>query len=153
MALRVAPLLLTAALLAGASASEEQYKRFLLQHYDPRPSGHNDRYCTDRMRRMLQADWKQNPRPGGKVCKDTNTFIHANSDAIRAVCTPQGGKDHVTQGQRMRQSLRQFQVTTCKFKGGKPLDRCQYRATHSTRTIVIRCDGENRPVHFHENWI
>nr|XP_006112717.1 angiogenin-like [Pelodiscus sinensis] len=158
MGLRAAPLLLlTALLLAGASAGRERdpdrYKHFLNQHYDPSPTGHNARYCNRKMR-SINGLRKPDARPGPKDCKETNTFIHDNINSMRAVCTPQGGEDYVTPaGQRMRRSRGPLSVTTCTLSGGSPPNNCEYRATHGARTIVIACDGQGRPEHFDENWI
>ncbi|CAM5122056.1 unnamed protein product [Natator depressus] len=157
MALKGTPvlLLLAAALvLLGAPATADQYQKFLLQHVDAKPKGRDDKYCTNRMRYVLSEERKLDPNPGPKVCKDTNTFIHGNSDDIRAVCTDKGGKDYKTKsGQIMRQSLSGFQVTTCTWHGGKPLNNCKYRAAADFRTIVIACNAQGFPVHFAESQI
>ncbi|XP_067388348.1 angiogenin-like isoform X2 [Emydura macquarii macquarii] len=151
MALQGSPLLLlllTAALVVlGASASQEQYERFRLQHIDPKPKGRDDAYCNRRMRWMMTNDKRMT---GGKekVCKETNTFIHVNSDRITEVCTPEKGKDYRTKtGQLMRQSTDSFQVTNCKHHGGKPILNCEYRASKDSRKIIIACDEARRPVH------
>ncbi|EMP28245.1 Angiogenin [Chelonia mydas] len=142
-----------ALVLLGAPATADQYQKFLLQHVDANPTGRDDRYCTKQMHHVLNKLWKLYPNPEGKVCKDPNTFIHANSNAIRAVCTDEGGTDYRTKsGQIMRQSLNRFQVTTCSWHGGKPLDNCKYRAAKDCRTIVIACN-DGFPVHFAESQI
>ncbi|CAM2102705.1 unnamed protein product [Caretta caretta] len=158
MALKVTPMLLlllaAALVLLGASASQEQYDRFLLQHFDAKPKGRDDRYCNNRMRYMMKEDRRRYPNPGPKVCKETNTFIHGNSDDIKAICTSHGGRNYVTRTrQAMRQSLRPFQITHCTWHGGKPLDNCQYRAARDSRMIVIACDKHEHPVHFAESQI
>ncbi|XP_074838801.1 angiogenin-2-like [Carettochelys insculpta] len=154
MALRAAPLLLLllAALLVllGASANQDQYERFLLQHYDPSPSGRDRRYCESRMRIMMNKD-KKNFGIHDKIhCKERNTFIHENLNKIKAICTGAGGTS--TPG-GMRESRERFQITQCRNTGGRPLNNCEYRAFADYRTIVIRCDRAGLPVHFDESRI
>ncbi|KAH1182474.1 angiogenin-like [Mauremys mutica] len=158
MALKMTPVLLlllaSALVLLGASANQDQYERFLLQHFDANPKGRNDHYCDSRMRYMMGKDKKRDRNREQKVCKDPNTFIHENSNDIKAICTSHGGRNYVTKtGQAMRQSLRPFQITTCTWHGGKPLDKCEYRATRDSRMIVIACDEHEHPVHFDESQI
>ncbi|XP_037740650.1 angiogenin-2 [Chelonia mydas] len=157
MALKGMPvlLLLAAALvLLGAPATADQYEKFLLQHVDANPTGRDDKYCTKQMRHILKELWKLHPNPERKVCKDPNTFIHANSNAIRAICTDEGGTDYRTKsGQIMRQSRDGFQVTTCNRPRGKPINNCRYRAAADFRTIVIACNAQGFPVHFEESQI
>ncbi|CAM5172494.1 unnamed protein product [Eretmochelys imbricata] len=157
MALKGTPvlLLLAAALvLLGAPATADQYQKFLLQHVDANPTGRNDKYCNKQMHYVLNELRRLDPNPGEKVCKDPNTFIHANSKAIRAVCTDEGGTDYQTKsGQIMRQSRSRFQVTTCSWHGGKPLNNCEYRAAADFRMIVIACNKQGFPVHFAESQI
>ncbi|XP_006039390.1 angiogenin-2-like [Alligator sinensis] len=135
------------ALLLVVSANQEQYERFLLQHVDANPSGRDDKYCNDRMRYMLRRDHRENNREGPIICKTTNTFIHENTNDIRAVCAEEdiGGGLH--------KSRRSFQITTCKAHGNKSLQNCRYRATRSYRDIVIGCDEEGFPVHLDETRI
>ncbi|XP_006264765.3 angiogenin-4 [Alligator mississippiensis] len=141
------------ALLLVVSANQQQYERFLLQHVHCNPRGRDDAYCNRQMRYMLREDRRRDPNPGKKICKEINTFIHETKDAIRAVCQG-GGSEYVTRsGQVMHRSFSSFQVTTCRFHGGKPLENCRYRASRDSRRIVIACDEDRNPVHFEESHI
>ncbi|ELR51940.1 Angiogenin-2, partial [Bos mutus] len=117
-------------------AQNDAYRGFLRKHYDPSPTGHDDRYCNTMMERRSMT------RP----CKDTNTFIHGNSNDIRAVCDDRNGEPYRN---GLRRSRSPFQVTTCKHRGGSPRPPCRYRAFRANRVIVIRC-RDGFPIHLEE---
>ncbi|CAM4614002.1 angiogenin-like [Lepidochelys kempii] len=156
MALKGPPvlLLLAAALvLLGAPATADQYQKFLLQHVDANPTGRNDKYCTKQMHYVLNELRRLDPNPGKNTCKKINTFIHANINAIRAVCTKGGGTDYQTKSnQIMRQSLHKFNITTCicTSREGTPLKKCKYQTAADFRMIVIACN-DGFPMHFEES--
>ncbi|KAM6202572.1 angiogenin [Rhynchocyon petersi] len=114
------------------------YRRFLIQHYDAKPQGRNDRYCVSMMER----------RGLTRPCKDTNTFIHDNKNSIKAIC----GDNGIPYGGNLRQSTSPFQITTCKHVGGSPRPPCRYRATKGFRNIVVACEN-GLPVHFDESFL
>ena len=120
-------------------AQNDGYRGFLRKHYDPSPAGHNDRYCNTMMERRNMT------RP----CKDTNTFVHGNSDDIRAICDDRNGEPY---RDGLRRSRSPFQVTTCIHRGGSTRPPCRYRAFRANRVIVIRC-RDGFPVHLEENFI
>ncbi|KYO25643.1 angiogenin-2-like [Alligator mississippiensis] len=135
------------ALLLVVSANQQEYERFLLQHVDSNPSGRDDRYCNNRMRYMLREDHRVNNRDGPIICKVTNTFIHENTNAIRAVCTDGGI------GEGLRKSQRSFQITPCKASGEKSLQNFRYRATKDFRDIILDCDDQGFLVHLDKTHI
>lgn len=116
-----------------------RYRHFLHQHYDATPRGRNDRYCESMMERRRLT------RP----CKDTNTFIHGNSNDIRAICRDENGRPY---GENLRISRSPFQITTCRHIGGSLRPPCRYRATADYRDIVVACEND-LPVHFDESFI
>ncbi|XDA78196.1 hypothetical protein R6Z07F_008297 [Ovis aries] len=71
-------------LIPQTLAQNDRYKEFLRKHYDPKPKGHDDSYCDTMMKRRNMT----------KPCKDTNTFVHGNSDDIRAVCDDRNGEPY-----------------------------------------------------------
>lgn len=118
---------------------DSRYKHFLNQHYDAKPMGRNDRYCGSMMER----------RGLTTPCKDTNTFIHGNKNAIKAICGDKNGRPYE---ETLRISKSPFQITTCKHIGGSPRPPCRYRATAGFRHIVVACEN-GLPVHFDESFI
>ncbi|CAN0538933.1 unnamed protein product [Rangifer tarandus platyrhynchus] len=116
-----------------------RYRHFLTQHYDAKPKGRDDKYCNNIM---------QN-RGLTRPCKDTNTFIHGNKNDIKAICEDRNGEPY---GGNLKISRSAFQVTTCKHRGGSSRPPCKYRATKSSRVIVIGCEN-GWPVHFDESFI
>ncbi|XP_075774263.1 angiogenin-2-like [Pelodiscus sinensis] len=157
MGLRAASLLLLLAmalLLLRASNSLELHVKFQWQHVDPSTTRGDDRYCNRRMRHLMEDLRKEDPNPGKKVWKEKNTFIHAPDHQIAAICTDTGGKDYITKtGRHLRLSTQDFKVTTCTSHGGKPFSNPNYRASSSSRKIVIGCDQQNRPTHLEESLI
>ncbi|XP_004609570.2 angiogenin [Sorex araneus] len=118
---------------------DSRYKRFLIQHYDAKPSGRNDRYCDS----MMKIRGLTTP------CKDTNTFIHGKKRSIKDIC---GNKNGSPYGGTLRISRSPFQITSCKHIGGSSRPPCHYRATTGFRNIVVACEN-GFPVHFDESFI
>ncbi|ELV13310.1 angiogenin [Tupaia chinensis] len=115
-----------------------RYRAFLTKHYDDKPQGRNDRYCDVMMQR----------RGLTRPCKDTNTFIHANTRKIKAICeNPNGNRQ-----QERKESASAFQITTCEHRGGSSRPPCRYRAKPSYRNIAVVCE-DGLPVHFDESFI
>ncbi|XP_024239023.1 ribonuclease-like 3 [Oncorhynchus tshawytscha] len=82
-------------------------------------------------------------------CKVKNTFIKANSNQVRAICT--GGGTPL--GNSLFESNNRFPVVICKHKCKKKTlcqhthPRCEYEGSSSTRKVVIACERE-WPVHY-----
>ncbi|XP_074838821.1 ribonuclease-like [Carettochelys insculpta] len=132
-------LLLPLGLLAAGLAQLSQgasYQDFRRRHVDfPRSGPANGRlYCNLLMRRRGLT------RP---VCKPTNTFIHAPTHQIRAICT-HGGRCH---GRNFCDSRSSFSLTTCRVAPGSRPGHCIYRARAKTRRVRVACRGR-LPVHF-----
>ncbi len=115
-------------------------KHFLIQHYDSKPKGRDDKYCTAIMRQ----------RGLTQPCKDMNTFIHGDYPSIKAVCGDKAGNPY--EGGRLRISKSRFQVTNCEHRGGSTKPPCKYRATSDFRYIIIACEN-NLPVHLDQTII
>ncbi|XP_021044708.1 angiogenin-4-like [Mus pahari] len=142
MAMSLGPLslvfMLSLIVIPPTLAENERYRHFLTQHFDANPPGRNDRYCETIM----------SQRGLTSPCKAVNTFIHGNSNNIKAVC---GNNGSLYEG-NLRKSDSTFQVTTCTHRGGNTRPPCRYRASRDSRYIVIGCEGD-WPVHFDETII
>ncbi|XP_075773438.1 ribonuclease-like [Pelodiscus sinensis] len=130
--------LLTLALLAACLAQlcEGSYRNFVTRHIDfPKTGAPNSRtYCNRMMARRGLT------RP---VCKPTNTFIHAPTGQVQAVCTG-AGRCH---GRNFCDSNAAFSLTICRIAPGSRPGRCSYRGRVLNRRIRVGC--RNRlPVHF-----
>ncbi|XP_016021097.2 angiogenin isoform X1 [Rousettus aegyptiacus] len=124
--------------LPSLAQNNHRYEHFLTQHYDPKPSGRDKRYCESMMvKRGLTTP-----------CKDRNTFVHDTKNKIKAVCEDKNGTPYKGS---LRKSKSPFQVTTCKHTGGSPRPPCYYKATSGSRDIVIACEN-GWPVHFDESF-
>uniref|UniRef100_H0XKP6 Angiogenin n=1 Tax=Otolemur garnettii TaxID=30611 RepID=H0XKP6_OTOGA len=144
MAMGVGPLLLVFMLGLGLTPptlaqDSPTYKQFLNQHYDPRPSGRNSKYCE----KMMERRGMTSP------CKDTNTFIHGTKGSIKAIC---GDKKETSHIENLRMSKRPFHITTCRHLGGSSSPPCRYRASAAVRFIVIACEN-SLPVFFDESFL
>ncbi|KAK2848684.1 hypothetical protein Q5P01_008518 [Channa striata] len=130
-------LLLAATVLS--QQGNERYKHFINQHINGRMSvGSCD---AEIQRRGIIVT-------GSNECKETNTFILANTNHVKAICgkagTPYGG---------MKKSNNPFSIIVCQLKNqGARRSHCQYRGQARTRKIVIACE-EGLPVHFAEDII
>ncbi|XP_028350902.1 angiogenin [Physeter macrocephalus] len=125
--------------LTPLTLAQDDYRSFLLKHYDPTPQGRDDRYCERMMRQRMLTH----------PCKDVNTFVHGNSNDIKAICDDENGKPY---DGNLRISKSPFQITICKHRGGSPRPPCRYRATRAYRVIAIGCQN-GWPTHFQESFI
>ncbi|XP_008830773.1 ribonuclease 4 [Nannospalax galili] len=114
------------------------YKRFLRQHVDPQETGGNDNYCNVMMQRRKMTSSNR--------CKPVNTFIHEDIWSIRNICLTaniqcKNGEMNCHEGV--------VKITDCRETGSSRAPNCRYRATASTRRVVIACHGNPEvPVHF-----
>ncbi|CAO2590444.1 Ribonuclease 4 [Lemmus lemmus] len=100
------------------------YQRFLRQHVDSQQTGGSDNYCNLMMQRRKMTSHQ---------CKRFNTFIH---------------EDIWNNGQ-MNCHEGVVKVTDCRETGSSRAPNCRYRASASTRRVVIACEGNPEvPVHF-----
>eukprot|EP00063_Salmo_salar_P079669 XP_014054504.1 PREDICTED: ribonuclease-like 3 [Salmo salar] len=82
-------------------------------------------------------------------CKVKNTFIKANSNQVRAICTGGG----TPMGNGLFESNNHFPVVICKHKCKKKMlcqhthPQYEYGGSSSTRKVVIACERE-WPVHY-----
>ncbi|KAJ8282912.1 hypothetical protein COCON_G00054310 [Conger conger] len=112
---------------------KERYVHFLEQHVDANMNAHK---CTSVMGRLRLTE------PDGKTCKAVNTFIQADKDQVKEICT-----SGTTVG-NLVQSGQPFPLIKCTFNGGKPYyPHCEYRGVQVTRYIRIACD-QGWPVHY-----
>ncbi|XP_075767934.1 ribonuclease-like isoform X2 [Pelodiscus sinensis] len=134
------PLALLAACLAQPSEGAS-YQDFVNRHIDfpkSRVPG-NRNYCDILMaRRGLTR----------RSCKPTNTFIHAPSGQLRAVCG-RGGRPVF---RNLRDSLRRFPVTICREVPGSRPGRCRYRASGRNTRVRVACT-QNLPVHLDPQYL
>nr|XP_056719008.1 ribonuclease-like [Euleptes europaea] len=126
--------LLLAAWLALASA--ESYQKFLREHFDHPPTEVPDRgrYCDLLMKRRHMTSPHH--------CKHLNTFVHADTSRIIAVCG-EGGQP--TKGD-LRESAESFPLTLCELEKGSWAPDCRYRVSDSVERIIIACE-DGFPVH------
>ncbi|XP_050774015.1 ribonuclease-like [Gopherus flavomarginatus] len=132
-------LFLTLVLLAACLAQLSEgasYRQFLNQHVDfPMIVGFdNHAYCNYIMERRGLT------RP---VCKPTNTFIHAPTSQVQAICRG-AGRCH---GRNFCDSNSSFFLTICRVAPGSRPGRCVYRGRVQTRKIRVACK-QRLPVRF-----
>uniref|UniRef100_A0A8C6XCF3 Ribonuclease A-domain domain-containing protein n=1 Tax=Naja naja TaxID=35670 RepID=A0A8C6XCF3_NAJNA len=128
-------IILAAALIMDNYTAD--YRKFLREHYDNPKNKGGDYYCN----KIMQKRGLSSPK-----CKMMNTFIHDTKQKITDVCGDQG----VPLSGRLRHSMAQFWVTTCKVKGFSDTPPCDYREDASPRYIVIVCKN-GLPVHYEED--
>uniref|UniRef100_A0A3B1KBJ6 Ribonuclease like 3 n=1 Tax=Astyanax mexicanus TaxID=7994 RepID=A0A3B1KBJ6_ASTMX len=111
-----------------------RYQHFLNQHVF---GGMNEKQCDSVIgkRGITQGDTNN--------CKETNTFILATQEQVRAVCQ-EGGKP---KGGNLYESTKPFPVITCRLQSGGRQPKCKYRGQKSTRTITVGC-AQTWPVHY-----
>nr|XP_060639461.1 ribonuclease-like [Anolis sagrei ordinatus] len=113
---------------------QERYETFLRQHRH-NTKDVNNKYCN----KMMRDRGMTSPN-----CKVKNSFIHASTEDIKAVC-----KDKGDPLETKRMSCAQFRVTTCNLKAGSIRRPCEYTQDKRPRYIVIACE-EDHPVHYDE---
>uniref|UniRef100_A0A673TT42 Ribonuclease 4 n=2 Tax=Suricata suricatta TaxID=37032 RepID=A0A673TT42_SURSU len=124
-------------LVLPSFGQDRMYHRFLRQHVDPEGTGGNDAYCNLMMQRRKMTV---------RQCKHVNTFIHEDIWNIRSICSTtniqcKNGKMNCHEGV--------VKVTDCRETGSSRTPNCRYRASASTRRVVIACEGNpEMPVHF-----
>ncbi|CAK7305701.1 Ribonuclease 4 [Vulpes lagopus] len=129
--------LLGLGLVQPADGQDRMYQRFLRQHVDPEGKGGNDTYCNVMMQRRKMTT---------RQCKRFNTFVHEDIWNIRSICSTaniqcKNGKMNCHEGV--------VKVTDCRETGSSRAPNCRYRASASTRHVVIACEGDPElPVHF-----
>ncbi|XP_027426267.1 ribonuclease 4 isoform X1 [Zalophus californianus] len=127
--------LLGLGLVQPSYGQDRMYQRFLRQHVDPEETGGNDTYCNLMMQRRKMV----------RQCKRFNTFIHEDIWNIRSICSTtniqcKNGKMNCHEGV--------VKVTDCRETGSSRAPNCRYRASASTRHVVIACEGDPQlPVH------
>ncbi|XP_045865330.1 ribonuclease 4 [Meles meles] len=129
--------LLGLGLVQPSYGQDRMYHRFLRQHVDPEETGGNDTYCNLMMQRRKMTV---------RQCKRFNTFVHEDIWNIRSICSTtniqcKNGKMNCHEGV--------VRVTDCRETGSSRFPNCRYRASASTRHVVIACEGDPQlPVHF-----
>ncbi|XP_036070003.1 ribonuclease [Oryzias melastigma] len=127
-------LLLVTIVLCQPANVAPWYRKFIEQHINTRMSA--DR-CDAEITRRGIAQTNSND------CKETNTFIRANTGVVRSVCGNAGVRDG-----GFTRSLQPFDLVVCKLRNqGARLPRCNYRGQITTRYIKIKCE-QGYPVHF-----
>ena len=122
-------------LSATVSSQNESYRKFINQHI-------NGEMSVNRCDQVIEE--RQITETDSNLCKDTNTFILANNNDVRAVCRLAG----VPYEGGLTKSHQPFPVIVCTLKNqGARRPHCQYKGRSSTRYIVIRCAG-GFPVHY-----
>lgn len=131
--------LLYATVLSVDPVTVDRYKNFINQHiYGEMTVGK----CSDviRRRQITKTDTSQ--------CKDTNTFIRANTNLVRNICDKAG--EPYREKPHLRISLKPFNIIVCNLRNQARQPSCEYRGQDRTRKIVIECK-EGFPVHFEED--
>ncbi|XP_073710706.1 ribonuclease-like 3 [Misgurnus anguillicaudatus] len=134
-------LVLCASLSTDAQPADvrQRYEKFLRQHVYGKM---NERICDSEIRkRQITLSDTDNG------CKEVNTFIQANGNTVRAVCT--GGGTIYNKQRNLYISNNPFPVITCKLTGGTRRPNCVYRGHKSTRKIVVACE-QGWPTHYDE---
>uniref|UniRef100_A0A452HBE1 Ribonuclease A-domain domain-containing protein n=1 Tax=Gopherus agassizii TaxID=38772 RepID=A0A452HBE1_9SAUR len=91
---------------------------------DQTPQGQS--YCNV----MMRCLWLTRP-----VCKPTNTFIHAPTSQVQAICRGLG-RCH---GRNFCDSNSSFFLTICRVAPGSRPGHCVYRGRVQTRKIRVAC--------------
>ncbi|XP_029580641.1 ribonuclease-like 3 [Salmo trutta] len=123
-------LLLCATVMADVN---QQYNHFLKQHVDGEMTIQK---CKSQME-ILNLNG-----PDGK-CKVKNTFILANSDQVKAICTGGG----TPKENNLVQSNNPFIVVICTRTGGDSHPNCTYKGSSATKNVIIAC-ARKLPVHY-----
>ncbi|XP_012321215.1 ribonuclease 4 isoform X1 [Aotus nancymaae] len=124
-------------LVQPSYGQDRMYQRFLRQHVHPEETGGNDGYCNLMMQRRKMTS---------NHCKRFNTFIHEDIWNIRSICSTTNIQ---CKNGRMNCHEGVVKVTDCRETGSSRVPNCRYRATASTRRVVIACEGNpGVPVHF-----
>jgi len=121
-------------LSATVSSMNEPHRKFVTQHI-------NSKMSVKRCDQVMTS--KGITETGSNTCKDTNTFILANSAEVTKVC----GKAGKAYDGGLTMSLQPFPIVICTLKTGNNKPKCQYKGRKVTRYIVIRCERKY-PVHF-----
>uniref|UniRef100_A0A8C3SJ20 Ribonuclease A-domain domain-containing protein n=1 Tax=Chelydra serpentina TaxID=8475 RepID=A0A8C3SJ20_CHESE len=117
------------------------YQQFVRQHVDhPKTSAPNDRvYCNVLMQRRGLTQ---------RRCKPINTFIHAPTGQLRAICVREGRPV----GGNLYDSNRSFSVTTCRVLPGSRPPNCRYRAATGVTKVRVAC-VRRLPVHLEPTYL
>uniref|UniRef100_A0A8C4Y603 Ribonuclease A-domain domain-containing protein n=1 Tax=Gopherus evgoodei TaxID=1825980 RepID=A0A8C4Y603_9SAUR len=104
----------------------------------PRPDPPRAEYCNVMMRCLCLT------HPG---CRPSNTFIHARTRQVRAICS----RPRICVYPSLNQcdSLTAFCLTMCQLVfNPRRSPRYIYREIPQTRRIRVACNQQQRPVHF-----
>uniref|UniRef100_UPI0037E879DF ribonuclease-like 3 n=1 Tax=Semicossyphus pulcher TaxID=241346 RepID=UPI0037E879DF len=127
-------LLLFATVLCVNADVSDRYRKFINQHVNGQMSTTR---CDSEIRNRRISQTNSNE------CKETNTFILANTNTIKSICG-QAGEPYG----EMTKSLQPFHIVVCTLRNQQARHpNCQYRGQSRTRSIAIRCE-EGLPVHF-----
>uniref|UniRef100_A0A672GBT8 Ribonuclease A-domain domain-containing protein n=1 Tax=Salarias fasciatus TaxID=181472 RepID=A0A672GBT8_SALFA len=129
-------LLLFTSVLSQPPAIRERYEKFISQHINTGMS----------VNRCDQVIGQKGIRTVDGMCKETNTFILANTGRVKPVCGWAGQpRGLLTESQNL------FPLIVCELRnqGSRP-PRCQYRGRALTRRIVIACE-QGYPVHYDQD--
>ncbi|XP_070262108.1 ribonuclease 4-like [Myotis yumanensis] len=122
--------------LVQPSYGETRYEKFQRQHVDSIGPGGTNLYCNRRMDKQEMTKLK---------CKPFNTFIHENIGTINNICNNPNIR---CKNGKMNCHAGVVRVTDCKDTGSSSPPNCSYKATASTRRVVIACQGNPLvPVH------
>lgn len=126
-------------LLVSATASKNEYRKFLRQHHDdPKTKLQDADYCEVLMtyRRVIIES-----------CKPYHIFIHTSEAHLRDLCGA-GGHSYLDTGKK--QSTRDYPVTFCRLAVTSTAGQCIYYATFATRRPIVTCDKNRLPVQLDE---
>ncbi|XP_042349204.1 ribonuclease-like 3 isoform X2 [Plectropomus leopardus] len=127
-------LLLSATVLCQDAFVSERYRKFIKQHI-------NGQMSANRCDGVIQRNGIT--KTDSNECKETNTFIRATTNIVRAICG-QAGEPYGD----MTRSLQPFDIVVCTLRNnGARHPHCQYRGQARTRRIAIRCE-QGFPVHY-----
>ncbi|XP_054880497.1 ribonuclease-like 3 [Poeciliopsis prolifica] len=128
-------LLLFSSAICQDQRVRERYRKFIKQHINVHMS---------RTRCDAEISQRRISKTDSNECKETNTFIRANTNLVKRIC---GGAGEPAPDQ-MRKSLQPFDVVVCTLRNeGARHPHCQYRGASRTRRIAIKCE-QDFPVHF-----
>ncbi|XP_054851497.1 ribonuclease-like [Eublepharis macularius] len=108
------------------------FEGFLKRHVENPKSdfGNDNNYCYQMMRRR------------GLNCQRSNTFIHANQEQLKSICSSRG---QILHGNQISKTL--FPITICKLKRRLRRLVCRYKGKSKIRRIRVTCE-KGLPVHY-----
>ncbi|KAF3694141.1 Ribonuclease-like 3 [Channa argus] len=126
--------ILPATVISQDASIKARYKKFITQHIDRQMTAKG---CDNvlRKRKITKTDSNE--------CKETNTFILAETKKVRSICLHEGQP----YGNKTK-SLKPFHIIVCNIQNVKArYPKCRYRGKSLKKRVIIKCE-KGFPVHY-----